>query len=82
MALGALARKRSEEPGVERQERRGNARERFDMRRAYSRKVKLSDDASKLPSTSTRLTPVDQVLGMFLVNRPRMGSTTTGSLVP
>ena len=37
LAVGALARKRSEEPGVERQDRRGSARERFDMRRAYSR---------------------------------------------
>jgi hypothetical protein len=33
--VGALARKRSEEPGVERHERRGNERERADMRRAY-----------------------------------------------
>src|SRR3984957_17187555 len=37
VAVGALARKRPEEAGVERQERRGNVRERFDIRRAYSR---------------------------------------------
>jgi hypothetical protein len=39
VAVGALARKRLDEPGVERQERRGRERERRDMRRAYCRRT-------------------------------------------
>ena len=39
VAVGALARNRSDEPGVERQERRGRFRERCDMRTSLLRAV-------------------------------------------
>ena len=80
VAVGALARNRSDEPGVERQERRGSARERFDMRRAYSRAQTVRTRPRNYAAVSARFTTLDQVIENFVRFRVCTVTVVTGSL--
>ena len=62
--VGALARKRSEDPGVERHERRGRLRERADMFASLLARKGDFDPSGRLLTRESRITPVEGIFRM------------------